>query len=110
MGGKEEVGWRVGKEKRQWVERSEGGQEERMIVTYNTNWLLQSTQFKHTCVFAEVSAVAAVLLEKKNIVKLFNNFYSSKQATIDSYLQGGLENIKHVNKLKLHAKVFSQTS
>ncbi len=46
MGGKEEVGWKVGKEKRQWVERSEGGQEERMIVTYNTNWLLQSTQFK----------------------------------------------------------------
>ncbi len=43
MGGKEEVGWRVGKEKRQWVERSEAGQEERMIVTYNTNWLLQST-------------------------------------------------------------------
>ncbi len=74
MGGKEEVGWRVGKEKRQWVERSEEGQEVRMIVTYNTNWLLQSTQFKHTCVFAEVSAVAAVLLEKKNIVKLFNNF------------------------------------
>lgn len=45
MGGKEEVGWRVGKEKRQWVKRSEGGQEERMIVTYNTNWLLQSTRF-----------------------------------------------------------------
>jgi len=40
--GKEEVGWTDGKEKRQWVERSEVGQEERMIVSYNTNWLLQA--------------------------------------------------------------------
>ncbi len=65
MGGKEEVGWRVGKEKRQWVERSEGGAGGKDDCHLYTNWLLQSTQFKHTCVSLRSQLLLAVLLERK---------------------------------------------
>lgn len=78
VGGNEEVGWRVGEKKVGGEEQRGWGQEERMIVTSNTNWHNLYPSLRHnmlfTCVFAEVSAVAAVLIEKKNIVKLFNNF------------------------------------